>query len=157
MTVLKGLFNQVVEAISASEGDASTARDRDRTLRMATAVLMIDVARADYVFEDEEHDRALDLIEKHFRLSAEEAAEILNTASEKAEDLVSLHEFTQYLHNNLDEDEKSHVVSLLWQVAYADGRLDKFEDSLVLKISDLLHVNRARVMRLKHDAQVANS
>jgi uncharacterized tellurite resistance protein B-like protein len=42
---------------------------------------------------------------------------------------------------------------LLWQIAYADGRLDKYEDSLVLKISDLLHVSRGLVMRLKHDAQ----
>jgi uncharacterized tellurite resistance protein B-like protein len=42
---------------------------------------------------------------------------------------------------------------MLWQVAYADGQLDKYEDSLVLKISDLLYVSRGRVMRLKHDAQ----
>jgi uncharacterized tellurite resistance protein B-like protein len=40
---------------------------------------------------------------------------------------------------------------MLWQVAYADGRLDRYENALVLKISDLLYVNRARVMRLKHD------
>jgi uncharacterized tellurite resistance protein B-like protein len=46
---------------------------------------------------------------------------------------------------------------MLWQVAYADGALDKYEDSLILKISDLLHVSRARVMRLKHDAQTASS
>jgi uncharacterized tellurite resistance protein B-like protein len=44
-------------------------------------------------------------------------------------------------------------VRLLWEVAYADGELDKHEDSLVLKISDLLHVSRGLVMRLKHDAQ----
>ena len=43
----------------------------------------------------------------------------------------------------------------MWQIAYADGELDKYEDSLVLKISDLLYVNRAKVMRLKHDAQLA--
>jgi uncharacterized tellurite resistance protein B-like protein len=153
--VLKDLFNQVVDAITPTDAGAPDAESRDHTLRMATAVLMVDVARADHVFEDDEHDRVLDLIERHFRLNAEEAAEIFNAASEKAEDLVSLHEFTQFLHNNLDEREKARVVSLLWQIAYADGRLDKFEDSLVLKISDLLHVNRARVMRLKHDADPA--
>ena len=51
--------------------------------------------------------------------------------------------------------DKARIVSLLWQIAYADGRLDKYEDSLVLKISDLLYVSRARVMRLKHDAELA--
>lgn len=51
-----------------------------------------------------------------------------------------------------DKDEKARVVSLLWEIAYADGELDKYENSLVLKISDLLYVSRGRVMRLKHDA-----
>ena len=56
------------------------------------------------------------------------------------------------MHAHLHEREKERIVGLLWQIAYADGELDKYENSLVLKISDLLHVNRARVMRLKHDA-----
>jgi len=45
-----------------------------------------------------------------------------------------------------------HWISLLWQVAYVDGRLDKYEDSLVLKISELLYVSCGRVKHLKHDA-----
>ena len=63
--------------------------------------------------------------------------------------------YGQLLHDYLTEDEKAQIVSLLWQIAYADGRLDKYEDSLVLKISDLLYVSRGRVMRLKHDAELA--
>ena len=66
-----------------------------------------------------------------------------------------MHEFTRLLHRHLDEQEKARIIGLLWKVAYADGRLDKYEDSLVLKISDLLYVSRGRVMRLKHDAELA--
>lgn len=120
---------------------------------MATAVLLIDVARADNVFDELEFQRLLELIESHFDLTPEQAAELVNSASEKAEDLVSLHDFTRVLNQSLDEKEKTRIVSFLWQIAYADGQLDKFEDALVLKISDLLYVNRTRVMRLKHDAQ----
>jgi uncharacterized tellurite resistance protein B-like protein len=114
---------------------------------------MIDVARADHVFEESEFDSMLQLIESHFELSPEQAAELVNAAGDKADDMVSLFEFTQLLHKRLDEQEKARIVSLLWQVAYADGQLDKYEDALVLKISDLLYVSRGRVMRLKHDAQ----
>jgi uncharacterized tellurite resistance protein B-like protein len=126
---------------------------REEALRLATAVLMIDVARADHVFEDTEIDRVLELVQTHFDLSAGQAAELVNEADAEAEDLVSLYEFTQLLHHNLDEADKARIVGLLWQIAYADGRLDKYEDSLVLKISDLLHVSRGRVMRLKDDAR----
>ena len=120
------------------------------------AVLMLDVARADHVFDESEFERVLDLVETHFGIPPEDAAELVNAADDKAENLVSLHEFTQLLHNNLDESEKARIVGLLWQVAYADGRLDKYEDSLVRKISDLLHVSRGLSMRLKHDAEEAS-
>ena len=151
--MIKRLFVQMVETISSTQSTSVTQEDRDAAIRMATAVLMIDVARADDVFEDSEFDRVLSLIETHFDLTPEQAAELLNSADEKAEDLVSLHDFTQLLHHNLDQQEKARIIGLLWQIAYADGHLDRYEDSLVLKISDLLHVSRGRVMRLKHDAQ----
>ena len=148
--MIKKFISQVVETITVTTTSGDV--DREEALRLATAVLMIDVARADYVFDDSEFERVLRLMETHFHLTPEHAVELVNLADEKAEDLVSLHDFTQLLHRNLDEREKARIVGLLWQIAYADGRLDKYEDSLVLKISDLLHVSRGRVMRLKHDA-----
>lgn len=151
--MIRRIYLQVIESISVTTVAESGSADRDAALRLATAVLMIDIARADHVFEDSEFDAMLQLIEAHFELSPEQAATLVNSAGEKADDMVSLFEFTQLLHKNLDEKEKARIVSLLWQVAYADGRLDKYEDALVLKISDLLHVSRGRVMRLKHDAQ----
>ena len=153
--MIKRLFSQVVETITSTDSSEAGAQNRESALRLATAILMLDVARADDVFDESEFDHALNLIETHFDLTPEEAAQLVNLANEKAENLISVHEFTQLLHQHLDEDEKAHVIALLWQIAYADGRLDKYEDSLVLKISDLLHVSRGRVMRLKHDAKLA--
>ena len=149
--MIKRLFAQVVETISATE--AVTADDREAALRLATAVLMVDVARADYVFEESEFDRVLDLIQVHFGLSPDQAAELVNLAGNEADELVEVHRFTKLLHEQLNDDEKARIVSLLWQIAYADGQLDKYEDSLVLKISDLLYVSRGKVMQLKHEAE----
>jgi len=151
--MLRQLIARVTSAIDSSDAGSDDV-DRESVLRMATTVLMIDVARADHVFEDSESDRVLELVESHFGVTGIEAAELIDVASDKAENLTSAFEFTQVLHKHLDEAEKSRIVSLLWQIAYADGRLDKYEDSLVLKISDLLHVSRGRVMRLKHDAEL---
>ncbi|MDJ0793504.1 MAG: TerB family tellurite resistance protein [Woeseiaceae bacterium] len=146
------LIDRISGALATPEADTS-GEDREAAIRKATAVLMIDVARADSVFDPSEFDSVFDRISAHFGLTGQEAAELVNSADEEAERLTSLHDFTQLLHANLDENEKSSVIGLLWEVAYADGRLDKYEDSLVLKISDLLHVSRGRVMRLKHDAE----
>ena len=153
--MIKRLFVQVFESFSVTTSTEAAVMDREAALRLATAVLMIDVARADDVFEESEFDRVLRLVETHFKLTPQQAAELFNEASEEADDLISVYDFTEILHRHLDEDEKARIVGLLWQVAYADGRLDKYEDSLVLKISDLLYVSRGRVMRLKHDAEQA--
>ena len=157
------MIKRIVEKVLVSIQDAGSAEtetetgtpERDRAIRTATAILMAEVARADHVFEVAELERIAELIVLNFGLSPEDAGELVNLAVEKAEDFVHLHEFTQLLHKHLTEREKARVIELLWQVAYADGRLDMYEDSLVLKIGDLLYVKRARVMRLKHDAKVA--
>ena len=153
--MIKHLINKVSDAISGPASDGDNSEQREAAIRLATAVLMIDVARADHVFEESEFESVLRLVESHFALDPEDAAELVNHASDKADDLISAYDFTSVLHKHLDDEEKTRIVGMLWQIAYADGELDKYEDSLVLKISDLLHVSRPRVMRLKHDAQTA--
>lgn len=153
--MIRVLVDRLSLVFQGTEEESETSRED--AIRLATAVLMADVARADYDFDEEEFATLLDLSQLHFGLSAEDATQLANEASEVAEDLVSLHDFTQLLHNNLSSEEKAEVVALLWRIAYADGRLDKYEDSLVLKISDLLHVSRGKVMQLKHDAREAAS
>jgi len=150
--MIKILVEKVSKVFAATDSAEPDEQARETAIRMATAVLMTEVARADHEYDESEFDLLLNLITRHFRMSPEEAIELANEADSTAEDNVSLHNFTHLLNKNLSEREKERIVSLLWLVAYADGRLDKYEDSLVLKISDLLYVSRIRVMRLKHDA-----
>jgi uncharacterized tellurite resistance protein B-like protein len=150
--MIRKLYDQVMNSLAAKPSAEREEAEREEMLRLATAVLMVDVARADHVFDETELDSVLKLMQENFDLAPRRAAELVEEAEAVAEDLVSVQHFTRRLHENLDEEEKARIVELLWQVAYADGRLDRYENSLVLKISDLLYVNRARVMRLKHDA-----
>lgn len=137
---------------SARSEEQDKPGDREQALRTATALLLVDVARADQVFDELEMQRVIELMAKRFKLSDDDAARLVKSADSQADELVSLHETTQLLHRNLGEDEKADIVRLLWEVAYADGQLDKYEDSLILKISDLLYVSRGRVMGLKFEA-----
>ncbi|MDJ0938691.1 MAG: TerB family tellurite resistance protein [Woeseiaceae bacterium] len=152
--MFKRLFDRVADAVAATDAKDAQPAEREHALRLATAVLMVEVARADHEFGEEEFHALLRLIEQHFRLTPDEANELANEAGEHSEEVVHVQHLTQQMHEHLNDDEKARVVSLLWKVAFADGRLHSFEDSLVLKISDLLYVSRGRVMRLKHDAEL---
>ena len=152
--MIKKLLEQVTNAVATTSPGATDSAERQHALNLATAVLMVEVAKADHSFDESEFDTLLRLLERHLGLEPEEANELANKAGEEADDAVDVHHFTKQLHEHMTEDEKCEVVSMLWRVAYADGTLHSFEDALVLKISDLLYVSRGRVMRLKHDAEV---
>ncbi len=153
--MFRQLFEQIAATLSQPDRVPAAAEQRERAIRRATAVLMLDVALADKVFDEREVAHLRAIAQEHFGLEPAEADELIASAREEAEQMVSLHEFTHFLHNNLSHDEKARIVGLLWRIAYTDGELDKYENSLVLKISDLLYVSRARVMRLKFDAAEA--
>ena len=72
--MIKRLINQIADVIAAPATSADDAGKRAAAIRSATAVLMVDVARADYVFDAEEFDSLLRLIQAHFDLSPDQAA-----------------------------------------------------------------------------------
>lgn len=155
--MIRRLFDQIAEALSKPDSAERDAGERESAIRRATAVLMLDVALADKVFDEREIGHLQELAETRFDLEPGEAAGLIATARKEAEAMVSLHQFTHFLHNHLSHEEKAGIVGMLWRIAYADGELDKYENALVLKISDLLYVSRGRVMRLKHDAAEARA
>lgn len=151
--MIKQLFNQLADALKDPSTSADAAESRQSALRTATAVLMLDVALADKTVDEREVSRILELVKARFDLAKDDAADLIETARGSAEEMVSLHEFTDTLHKHMSEAEKTQVMSLLWDIAYADGELNKYEDALILKIGDLLYVDRVRVMRAKDDAK----
>ncbi|MEM6640733.1 MAG: TerB family tellurite resistance protein [Pseudomonadota bacterium] len=153
-----GWLSDVMAVLSPDQNGSQgngTGSDREHALRVATAALMVDVARADHSFDNVERAAMLDLMAARFGLTPDECSALSDEGLRASDRAVSAYEFAQQLHERLEPDEKAEAVRLLWQVAYADGRLDRYENSVVLKISDLMFVPRGQVMRLKHDAAVA--
>ncbi len=150
--MIKSFAEKISRAFAATETAVPDEDAREKAIRMATAVLMTEVARADDEYDESEFKLLLDLITRHFQISPEDAVELAYEASETAEDYVALQSLTQLLNKILSEREKEHIVTLLWQIAYADGRLDMYEDSLIHKISAMFYVRRRRVLRLKQEA-----
>lgn len=146
--MFKSLYEKIVSQISTADIEAD---ERDAAVRLATAVLMVDVALVDSSFDEAEFDRMLDLIKRQFGLGTQEAADLINAANAKADEQVSMQDLTELLNEYLDEEEKARVVQLLWSIAYSDGQLDKYEDSLVLKISNLLGISSRQAMQLKRE------
>jgi len=135
---------------SAFARDDAAPEEREHALRVATALLLIEVARADYADDLTEDATMLASLKQFFALDDAAAALLLEEARSAADQAVELQQFTRRLHEQLSVGEKQRVVEMLWQVALADRRLDKHEDHLVRRIAELLYVSHSDLIRIRN-------
>jgi uncharacterized tellurite resistance protein B-like protein len=126
-------------------------------LELAAAALLLEVTRSDHAAHPAEQTIVVDAIRKAYALNAPETDALLATAAARVEDAVSLHDFTRVLNARLGAAHKKALVADLWRVAYADGRLDKYEEYTIRKIADLLHVPHRDFIHAKHLARMAHA
>src|SRR5690606_20219908 len=148
--MLKALSDLLERVLGAGDGARQAAPDRQHGIRLATALLLVEVERADFDENITEREETLRLLREHFELSDEEAALLVEEASRTADHVGSLQAFTRRLHEALTYEEKQAIVEMLWKVALADSHLDKHEDHLVRKIADLLYVSHGDLIRIRN-------
>ena len=144
--MLKKIFDRFLN------NDESEA-PKEISLELATAVFMVEVARVDMHFDASEIARMLKLLQKQFDLSDTAAAELLDNAKQESELAVSLDKFSLLINKNCDLTQRRHIVQQLWQVAYADDSLDRYEEHIIRKVADLLYLPSSQLMQAKNDAQ----
>lgn len=133
----------------------ATVEERDHSLQVAAAVLMIEISRSDAHVSEVEEDTILNALEKTFSLDKEESKKLMSLSNDKTDDATSFHEFTRKINDQFTADEKVSLVKMLWDVAMADGQIDKYEDYYIRKIADLIYVSHSDFMRMKHKASEA--
>jgi uncharacterized tellurite resistance protein B-like protein len=123
---------------------------RERELQLATAVLLVEVARADFAEAGLEIDAVTRLLEQHLGIGRTEVEALVADARREADAQASLQGFTRQLHEELDRDEKLRILEMLWQVALSDGTLEKHEDHLIRKVAGLLYVSHSDLIRVRN-------
>lgn len=145
-------LREILDRLVAPAGSTQPMA-REEAVRLATAVLLVETARADHAEKMVESAVVFEQLQRHFGLPAEEAEELMALAESELKDAVSLQRFTRQLHEALTEDEKLAVIEMLWKVAFADGVLHPREEALVRKVGSLLYMREADMLRLRHLVQ----
>jgi uncharacterized tellurite resistance protein B-like protein len=126
------------------------AVSRAHQLNLATAVLLVEVARADFSEDEVEIDTVAELLEAHLGVSREEVAVLIDEAQRHADRSASLQSFTRQLHQELSLAEKLSIIEMLWRVAHADSTLDKHEDHLIRKVAGLLYISHSDLIKIRN-------
>jgi uncharacterized tellurite resistance protein B-like protein len=117
--------------------------------RLAAAALLYHVIAIDGVVSAEERRALCALLARHYQLDGEEVAELLAAAELADSEAVDLYGFTSVLKRRLDADGRKGVIRMMWEMVYADGSMNEFEDNVVWRVAELLGVSTRDRVGLK--------
>jgi uncharacterized tellurite resistance protein B-like protein len=145
LQILKDFLNEV------GVGDKSAARFDDNDYRLAAAALLIHVMTIDGKETSAELRKLRDLLQRQFDLDDAATEELIEMASAADREAVDLYGFTSQLNRSLDEETRLRVVKMMWEMVYADGNMNEFEDNVVWRASDLLGISQRDRVELRRE------
>ena len=119
----------------------------EHDVRVATCALFLEMARIDEKFTPAEMDTVIGILKEKYGLSPEHAEALLDEADKNLKQSIDYWHFTNLINENYSTAEKLEIMEMLWRIVFVDGRMDKYENYLMHKLSDLL--------RLSHDQLIA--
>lgn len=131
---IQGFFQQFI-------GDEASSGDTEQRLQLATAALLIEVMRTDDHDHEQEQQVLLTRLQQKFSLNEATTRELIQLAEEEVRNSVDYHQFTRLINEQFSQDSKKHIIELMWEIAWADGQLDPWEEHLIRRIADLIYVS----------------
>ena len=122
-------------------------------VELIASVLAYEIARADGDISELESNLLIEEIKKISKKVNKDEKEILQLIELYSRDSVSFYEFIEDINKDFDKENKLSLVSFLWEVAYADSRLDVNEERLIRRIADLIRIKDVEVLKLKDKAK----
>ena len=132
-----------------AEESPTAPEDGPELARIATCVLMLEVARIDEEFSDDERSRILEILQERYSLSAEDARELLEESERMRDKSVDVWQFTHQINKACSQAEKLEIVEEVWRVVVADGGIHGHESHFMRQLSRLLNLSREEVIDAK--------
>ncbi len=124
----------------------------DDTMHLAAAALMIELIYIDEDVTKTEKTKLVHLLEKVWHIDKEQIDHLVKMAEKEVDNAHDLYQFTRLINDNYAYELKCQLIESLWQLAYADDELNKYEESMIRKMADLLYVTHADFIRTKQAA-----
>lgn len=144
LTVLKQIF-------FAEQSAAETTPYDD--VQFAAAVLFLEAMHADHETTEQEQRAVDNGLRSLFDITAQQAAALREAAEQHFNEVTSLHQFITVVNRSFIEEQKIQIIEGMWRIAHADNILDKYEEHIIRRIAELLHVSHAQFIQAKHRSQ----
>ena len=125
----------------------------EKRVQFAASVLMFEAIMADHEMTLSEMEQFISQLRQLFHLDQEQSEDLLMLAEHGHEELVSIHEMTKIINHTKDQELKKKIVKAMWCIAFADKNKHKYEEHLIRKVADLLHLSHQDFIMAKLRAE----
>ena len=117
--------------------------------QLAAIALLVEVGMADGHLDKVEEASLSRAIARTFNLTPDAISAMITRARAAHSDAVSHFEFTRVINAEFNAEQKFELVLAMWQLAYADGNLDRYEEHTIRKLAELLYLPHSEFIRAK--------
>jgi len=111
-------------------------------LRVATVVVLLEVAYGDNDYHPKEKECISNGIQREFAISESEATELMKFAEESRLSSHKVSPFARLLNDCFSVEQKIQIASLVWDVIKADDKIVEFEQVFFEHIIELLGLSK---------------
>jgi uncharacterized tellurite resistance protein B-like protein len=139
----------LIDWISRTLGDTDTGKSPAVDLNLAVAALLVEVLRADYDVAPAERQLVVESTVRLLGLGLDQGAALVAEAERHIDQSHDLYQFTSQVNRVYSDADKVRLLEALWRVANADATVHKYEEHLIRRVADLLHVPHAGFISAK--------
>jgi len=121
--------------------------------QLAAACILLSVADADEILEDQELKTINVILQDFFALDEKEASCLMEKAKSEWEKSTGLFQFANQLNDDFNHIDKMDFIICVFEVAYADGKLHYLEHHTVKKIANILNLSRNEIITAKAEIE----
>ena len=125
----------------------------DNSVLISAISLMIEVSLADEIMDDTEIETLKSVLLKEFSVSQSEIDGLISDAKANQNSSTSLYEFTRKINDEYKFEDKKNLILSMWKIAFADGNIDKYEEYVIRKVSDLIYISHPDFIKSKQVAR----
>ena len=139
----KGFFNKPI----------SQEPETSNSVLLSAISLMIEVSLADEIMDISELETLKKVLLNEFEVKENDLENLISDAKKNQNSSTSLYEFTRKINDEYEFDDKKNLILSMWKIAYADGNIDKYEEYVIRKVSDLIYISHPDFIKSKQKAK----
>lgn len=137
--------------------DSLDSKDAVCRVQLASAALLLELMKTDKKISSAEEAAYQEILSNTFSLDKGALKEISELAEEEIREATSLYEFTSLVNEGYCYADKVTLIENMWRIAFADTVLDKYEEQMIRKTADLIHVSHSDFIRAKLSVRESQS